>query len=353
MTDWTKSYGVSFEYWEVDKDTMRDRRRMYGVEDAEITRDADDPTLGDATMSIDEYLAEETFIRVYLLAEQPPQSGSVERICLGTFLAQVSQINLDGKVESRPLELSTVLKELDDDNPPSGYTVRKGADAVAAAMRIFSRYHVKVIPSTVSKAAPRDITANDSDTWLTFGRAVLESVDMEPTLDAFGQVGFSPIRSASALASTWLYIDDVVSIINSEANLKLDWHNVPNVVEVNVSTANSFIRRQCENNDPNSPVSTASRGRVKRIIVSNPEGVATAEQAEAYARRELKKLSNAERELTYTHGYCPVRLGDGITFNYVAHSLSVKAKVVRQVIRCNTDLEVEETARYTEALWNG
>lgn len=353
MTDWTKSYGVTFEYWEVDKDTFKDKRQLYNVETAEITRDVDDPTLGDATMTVDEYIDKETYIRCYLIAEQPPASGNTERVCLGTFLAQVSELQMDGKVIGRPLELSTPLKELDDDQPPDGYTVRKNTNAIAAAYDIFSRHHVHVNPCSVSKTMPRDVTANDSDTWLTFGRAVLEAVDMEPTLDPYGHVGFAAVKSASALSPVWNYADDEVSIIDSNVNMKLDWHNVPNVVEVVVSTSGDIHKAICTNNDPSSPVSTVSRGRIVKNRVSNPEGVATKEQAEAYAARELKKLSNAEREVTYTHGYCPVRIGDGIQFDYTEHEVSFKAKVVRQVIRCQTDFEVEETARYTEALWNG
>lgn len=353
MADWTSSYGVSFEFWEVDRDTFRDVRQLYGVEECEITRDSDDPTLGDATMTVDEIVDEETYIRVYLVAEQPPASGRRERVCLGTFLAQVSELSMDGKVVSRPLELNTPLKELDDDQPPDGYTVRKGSDAIKAATRVFSRYHVHLHPCTASIAMPRDVTANDSDTWLTFGRAILEAVDMEPTLDPQGYVGFAPVKDAAALAPVWRYEDDALSIIEPDANVKMDWHNVPNVVEVVVSTSTSVVKATCTNSDPASPVSTARRGRVKRTRVSNPEGVATQEQANAYAARELKKLSCAEREVTYRHGYCPVRLGDCISFAYTAHGFETKAKVVRQVIRCRTDFEVEETARYTETLWNG
>ena len=353
MADWAQSYGVSYEFWEVDADTFEDSRRLYGIEECEITRDSDDPTLGDATMTVEEYFPSESYIRVYLMVEQPAGSGNVERICLATLLAQVAEHRMDGKVVQRPLELSTPLKELDDDNPPEGYTIKKGADAVAAATRIFSRFHVKVKKCGISKAMPRDVTANDSDTWLTFGRAVLEAVNMEPTLDPSGYVGFAPISDASALSPIWYFVDDDISILNPELTLQQDWHEIPNTVEVKVSTSNSGVRAECVNSDPSSPVSTVVRGRTVRRRVDNPEGVATKEQAEAYAYRELKKLSCSENEVTYSHGYCPVALGHCVGIYYTEHSLDIKAKVVRQVIRCSTDLEVSETSRYTEALWNG
>ena len=353
MTNWHRSYGVSFEFWEVDKDTFKDDRRLYGIEDCEIVRDSSDPTLGDATMTVSDDMPDETYVRVYLLAEQPAGSGNVERVCLGTMLSQVSEEKSDGKVVDRPLELSTPLKELDEDNPPAGYTVRKDSDAIEAATRIFSRFHVRVKPCSLVKPMPRDVTANDSDTWLTFGRAVLEAVSMEPTLDPYGYVGFAPVIDASAMTPVKVFVDDDVSIIEPDVSLKRDRHKVPNVVEVKVSTSSSLIVAECRNDDKVSPVSTVQRGRIVRRRVDNPEGVGTLEQAKAYARRELKKLSCSEREITYTHGYCEVSLGNCVGIYYSSFPLDIKAKVVRQVIRCQTDFEVEETARYTEALWNG
>lgn len=352
-TDWSSGYGVSFEFWEVDKDTFRDKKRLYEVEECEIVRDSGDETLGSATMTIGDFPSEETYIRVYLLAEQPAGSGEVERVCLGTFLAQVPSVKMDGKIVERPLELSTPLKELADDQPPAGYTVRAGTDAVSALEYIHRRGHVKVVHSTASARVPKDITANDSDSWLSFGTAVLESVNMERTLDPYGYVGFAPVRDAGALQTSWTYADNYESIILPEAELTCDWHNVPNVVEVIVSTSSSLFKVQCVNDDPDSSVSTVRRGRVKRERVMNPEGVATREQAVAYAKSKLRELSCSERELTYTHGYCDVRLGDGVRLYYREHSLDCNLKVTRQVIRCKTDLEVEETGTYTEVLWNG
>lgn len=348
--NWTKGYQVTFEYWEVDPLSFTDKRKLTAVESSEITRDASDETLGDATMTIGEFIDEETYIRVYLVATQGREQ---ERVALGTFLAQTPTVKMDGKQVERPLDLSTPLKELADDSPPSGYTVRAGENAIEAAMRVFKRHHVRVKPSTAAVNVPRDITAADSDTWLSFGRALLEAVDMELTLDPYGEIGFAPIRDAGALAPSWTYADDEISILMPEAELTCDWHEVPNTVEVVVSDANGFAIGVAVNDDPDSPVSTVRRGRTVLERITNPEGVATEAQANSHARRKLRELSCSERKVTYTHGYCPVRLGDCIRIFYDVHDFECRAKVVRQVIRCSTDLEVEETATYTEVLWNG
>jgi hypothetical protein len=56
--------------------------------------------------------------------------------------------------------------------------------------------------------------------------------------------------------------------------------------------------------------------------------------------------------VSYTHGYCPVRVGDCVRLNYSkAGLINIKAKVTSQSIRCSTGCEVSETAVFTKKLW--
>ena len=65
-----------------------------------------------------------------------------------------------------------------------------------------------------------------------------------------------------------------------------------------------------------------------------------------------KSLSTLEYEVTYTHGYCPVRLGDCVRLDYAKAGLSgVKAKVISQSIDCVPGCPVTETAVFTTKLW--
>lgn len=71
-----------------------------------------------------------------------------------------------------------------------------------------------------------------------------------------------------------------------------------------------------------------------------------------YAVQLLKELSTLEYTISYTHGYCPVRLGDCVRLNYKAAELeNVKAKVIRQDIKCQPGCPVSETAVFTKKLW--
>lgn len=75
-------------------------------------------------------------------------------------------------------------------------------------------------------------------------------------------------------------------------------------------------------------------------------------QLTEYAERLLAELSSIEYTVTYTHGYCPVRVGDCIRLNYTRAGLSnIKAKVISQSIKCTPDCPVTEKAVFTTKLW--
>ena len=66
----------------------------------------------------------------------------------------------------------------------------------------------------------------------------------------------------------------------------------------------------------------------------------------------LEELSSVEYELSYTHGYCPVRIGDCVRLNYEKAGLkNIKAKVVSQNITCESGCKVTEKAVFTNKLW--
>ena len=87
-------------------------------------------------------------------------------------------------------------------------------------------------------------------------------------------------------------------------------------------------------------------------ISENMSGDNAQAYLDAYAEKLLRNLSNVEHELTYSHGYCPVRLGDCVLLNYERAGLrNIRAKVIKQEIDCTTGCKVNETAIYTTQLW--
>ena len=133
-----------------------------------------------------------------------------------------------------------------------------------------------------------------------------------------------------------------------------DMYGIPNVVEVSYSGTNDNYYSRVVNDDPNSPVSTVNRGREITHRVTNPEfaGEPTEGQIEIYARNLLEQLSSIDYTVSFSHGYCPVRLGDCVRLNYSRAGINgVKAKITKQSITCKPGCKVTETAVFTKNLW--
>lgn len=360
--DWHKGYGVSFEFWKVNPLTYKNERLIRTAESCSITRDSALETLGNASLAVADKLESECWIRVYLIASQ---FGVSYRECLGTFLAVTPSVTMNGTLQEYSIDLHTPLKELADDGPRDGYPIPKGANAIREVWSLFSRSRVAVDSNTGTATMPRQVAAMN-DSWLSLAKKALAEVQKELRLDAYGLVSIAPLANASQLAPVWTFADDETSIINSKAELTCDWGEIPNEVRVVLSDSRSdkVLYASACNLSEKSPVSIPSRGRIVSLIEENPEGIefpdvldeSTLEALQIrlneYAKRRLKELSNTERRITFTHGYCPVRLGDCIRIRRMANGLDIKAKVVKQVIDCSTDLTVTTEAVYTEGVWD-
>lgn len=105
---------------------------------------------------------------------------------------------------------------------------------------------------------------------------------------------------------------------------------------------------------PSSYTSTVNRGReiVHRETDPQFSGEPTNRQVKDYATSLLSQLSSVEYTISYSHGYCPVRLYDCVRLNYErAGLMDIKAKVTRQSIECKPGCKVTETAVFTTNLW--
>ena len=136
--------------------------------------------------------------------------------------------------------------------------------------------------------------------------------------------------------------------------MERDLYGIPNVLQVIYTKNNEHYETTVKNTDSNSPVSIQNRGReiTKRITDPNVGGTPTKEMIDDYAKAQLKALSTLTYTISYTHGYCPVRVGDCVRFVYPEAGLKdVKAKVISQSISCTPGCSVSEKATYTVKLW--
>lgn len=352
MPDWTASMQQTFEYYTVDPGTWKDVKLIDTVKSSSISRDLEAETLGSATIDIVDSLGE-CYIRVYLITIQ---NGLKEKHPLGTFLVQTPSSSFDGRMRTVSMDAYTPLLELKESPPPLGYSILEDKNIMESAYLI-TREHVRapVVKPECDEKLNYDFVADPSETWISFVRDLISIAKYEFGLDELGRILFLPKQDTASLQPVWTYDDsNSSSILCPELNMNHDLYGIPNVVEVVYSNGSYSYSARVVNNDENSPISTVSRGREIIYRETNPDlaGIPTEDQIDEYAEQLLRDLSSVEYTVSYTHGYCPVRLGDCVRLNYSRAGLNdVKAKVISQTIKCESGCQVSEKAVFTKKLW--
>ena len=365
MPNWNESMQQTFEYYIVDPGTWKDLRKLDIVKSSSISRDSEAETLGSASFAVTDTLSE-CYIRTYLVTVQ---NGVTERHALGTHLIQTPSSKFNGRVKDISLDGYTPLLELKDNQPPIGYFIEKDKDVMDEAYRLVRENTRAPVTKGASKAkTTSEFIADTNDTWLTFlsdfianqteGKDSLNRVVSQYKFDVneMGEILFAPVQDISSMQHRWTYTDDNSSILYPEISVDHDLYGIPNVVEVIYSNGRVNFTARKENHDASSPISIEKRGReiVHRVINPAFPGEPWAEQIDEYATQLLKVLSTLQCTITYTHGYCPVRLGDCVMLNYSRAGITnVKAKVISQTIKCEPGCPVTEKAVFNIKLWEG
>ena len=367
MPDWTGSMEQSYEFYIVDPDTWKDSKLLDTVKKCTIKRDSGAETLGSATIDISESVGE-CYIRIYLITVQ---NGVKEKYPLGTFLVQTPASNHNGKIRNVSMDAYTPLIELKEKLPPIGYYVAKNSDetVLEAAHRIAQEnVRAPVVPTKSAGTLTNDFVAEPDDTYLGFITDLIKNVRFtdEPgkiknvtykfDIDEMGRILFAPEQETKSLQPIWTYDDGNSSILYPNISMDHDLYGIPNVVEVICSNGDNSERYHAKvrNDDENSPTSTVNRGReiIHRVTDPGFTGIPSKEEVDEYAKKLLKELSTIEYTVTYTHGYCPVRVNDCVLLNYSKAGLTnIKAKVISQSIKCEPGCPVTEKAVFTTKLW--
>lgn len=358
MADWSASMQQTYEYYVVDPGTWKDEKLIDVVKTTTINRDSEVETLGSATIDVTESVGE-CYIRVYLITIQ---NGVKEKHPLGVFLVQTPASSFDGKIRNVSMDAYTPLLELKEKKPPIGYSIVKNTNSdndepiMDIAYRLIQENaRAPVVAANCDTKLVNDFVADANDTWLSFANDLIGNAKYKLDLDEMGRILFVPEQKMDSLQPVWTYDDGNSSILYPEISMDHDLYGIPNVVEVIYSNGGKTIySTPAVNDDENSPTSTVSRGRkiIHRVTDPGFVGIPTQQQVDEYAEQLLKELSTIEYTVTYTHGYCPVRLGDCVRLNYERAGIKdIKAKVIRQTIKCEPGCPVTEKAIFTTKLW--
>ena len=347
--DWTRNMALSFAYRVVEPTTWRDREVLDTVSSCHIVRDLEMDTLGQATLTIVDADDGERWIRCYMNAEQ---DGREERVCMGTFLVQTPRRSSNGRFTSYDCTAYTSLHVLAEAKPNTGYALAAGSNCVEAAESICRSYGLAPVIAPISDSVLDDHYVAPSDaSWLDIAKTLLASVGMKPEVDPYGRIVFAPDIPAYAMSPSWTFRDDETSIILPGVSEEMDWYHLPNVCVVSTP---SGITGRAENSDPDSRLSTVSRGREVTLKIDDPDELragCTQATADAFALRKLREESVMERVANVSHGYCPVTIGDLVRVEAPSLSLVTDAIVSKQEMDLGTAITVNATLKCREVMW--
>lgn len=351
MLDWTKPMNQTYEYYVVDPGTWKDIKPLHTVKSSSINRDSEVETLGSATIDTTESLGE-CYVRVYMIAIQ---NGARYKVPIGTVLVQTPSSSFDGKIRSVSMDAYTPLLELKEKQPPLGYSILKNENVMDNVWRLTrENTRAPVVKPSCTTTLYGNFVSSPDDTWLKFNSDLMDYAKYEYDLDEMGRILFSPKQEIAAMQPVWTYDDDNSSILYPEITMDHDLFDIPNVVEVVYSNGSETLYSKVVNDDENSPVSTVRRGREIPHRDTNPSlsGQPNQEQLDEYAEKLLSSLSSPSYTFSYTHGYCPVRVGDCVRLNYTKAGITnIKAKVISQNIKCEPGCPVSEKAVAVVKLW--
>lgn len=325
------SNGISATYYaaRVNPQTWADAGEI-AVISGSVTKKAGSNLVVSAEITVSEDIGAESWVRLYLIAEQ---SGSKERVPLFTGIVSSPQRDIKGGAETRKLDCYSVLKVADDILLPIGWFAPARTNGGELIKLLLSDLPC---PVEVDEGSPRIISsyvAGNSDSKLTVAQAVADAINWQIKVRGDGSVRICP--KPLTISGTFDNIEN--DIIETSVTDHRDIFSVPNVLRVTLEGSAALAR----DDDPNSIYSTVSRGR--EIWAQEDAKLAAGESLGEYAARRLKELQNPSRKLDYTRRFQPdVDINDLVSIVYPKQSIGDVFRVQSQTITLSHGAKVKE-----------
>lgn len=329
LMDWSKGFSAEYYMAIVDPSTWRDVERVE-ITGGSVTRAASG-LLHSADINCTRFNpGAEKWIRVWLVAKQ---NDDIVHEPLFTGLTSAPERNVDGNRASFPLACYSVLKPAEDVLLPRGFFVGAGQSGAEVIKDLLA---VTPAPVTAEDMSPklRDIIiAENGESHLSMATKVLNAIGWNLSIDGGGTIHIGPMDISTK--KTFGVHNDVIEPI---VQLKADWFSCPNVFRA-VSGEQVATARD---DDPDSPLSTISRGREiwkedLNVHLGDHEGL------EQYAARRLKEEQSVVYSVSYDRRYDPViKVGDVVQLDYPGQGVSGVYVVSSQNIDLGYGAKVSE-----------
>ena len=290
--DWSKGYSASFYAMKVDPTTWRDISRLE-IKGGSIKRTPTGLRSSATLDSTQDVEGIEMYVRVYLDAKQ---DGEYAHEALFTGLATSPKREAYTTLENRSIDCYSVLKPADDVILPRGWYAMAGTDGGSLIRDLLS-----IIPAPVSigdnpPTLNTTIIAEDDETHLSMAEKIVSAINWRLWVEGDGRVMVAPYDLNPVAKFDPIDYD----VCEAPLSVKEDWYSCPNVYKA-VSDDMTGIARD---DDPDSPLSTARRGREVYKVETNVT-LAGNESVAEYAARALKEAQRIQKSVSYRRRYIP------------------------------------------------
>lgn len=336
--NWGQSYSASWRVYRVNRKTWADREQIYGVDNVSISRTADGGLLESGGMDLSGAF-EPDYYRIVMIAEQ---GGEVERVDVATLLFDISGGSYNYGTDKPSAEGYSVLY------PASKQVILAGEYAPQGVNG--AEYAAELLRSSIN--APVEVEGGfilNENIVHEIGSYIIDAV--WAVLDAGGYViqidGRGVVHIRKKPTEPALVIDNTnARLLGPEIPHQADISELPNRYIVLVGSSKTIA----VNDDPESPISTESRGYYVDYVDESPTPV-NGETYGQYANRKLREKSVLEHEHSYKREYAP----DVMLYSIVRASidgLEGDLRVDSQSVECGKGITVSEKGTIEVTLWN-
>ena len=319
MVDYSKGYSASYYAERVDPATWRDVGviRLTG---GTIKRETTGKRQSADLSCVNYRIPVEQWVRVYLDIRQ---EGAAAHVPLFTGLAVSPDDDINGSLTLNTLTCFSVLKPAEDVLLARGWYAPAGMSGAELVRRLLSVSPAPIIAEDNSPALAASIVSEDGETHLSMADRILDAIGWRLRIDGDGT-----IRIMSAAADPVARLDPISNdLLEPKIKITADWYNCPNVLMAVAGNVSGIAR----DDDPDSPLSTVSRGR--EVWKKESCTLSAGESVAGYARRRLKELQRVRQTVSYTRRYLPnVMPGDIVGLNYPEQNLTGNYGVQSQSI---------------------
>ena len=354
MADWHEPFEAAYRFMRVSRLTGYETEQLDGIISGTLQLNQDTETFETADLVAARRLdLGADLVRGYLDATFG--DGTVETVCLGTWLCNVPSRRIDGVLEDSTAVLDGRLQELAEDSFDAPVTVAAGENAVSYAVGIAQGAGLACSATPSDSTLTTDWTFGLQASGEEDGGSKLEAVNAllalagygSASTDRMGSVVMAPYVDPAQRTPVWTFEEGVNATFLAEADEERDTSAVANVVLAIYEDSESTVIGEAVDDDPMSPYSTVSIGR-RKVVKKTYHGTATQAEADAKAAELLKTNQSVIHRVKLQHVHCPATVGDVVRLKWPSAGIDATFAIRTQTVKLGSAgcMTVSELRRF-------